>query len=284
MADAGGRLLGGAENASILGDQGLALLAASLAVATVGVVIADSLAQLVDPAAELFEALDHRLDALRAQAEFFDQPHGAAPAAAQPPPGRPTLGGVARLAGDDVVVAAVSLQQGLQRAEIVRQPPQNLVLFQLIGHRHLHGAIEGQLAVVHAAEHLDGRLHDVVAFQNPVTEPGPGKLDLLGQGHFLLPGQQRNLAHLGQIHPHRIVRPRLIVLDAGQQILGPEVQFRIVLFVVVQDGAVQDRPRRPMLRPDHPPVPASRPPGRSVRPPSRPTMRRTKCCSSIRTM
>ena len=30
-----------------------------------------------------------------------------------------------------------------------------------------------------------------------------------------------------------------VVLDAGQQVFGADVQLRIVLFVVVQDGAVQ---------------------------------------------
>ena len=48
--------------------------------------------QFVDPAAELFERADHRLDPLRAQTEFFDQPHGAATTAAEPLPGRSALG------------------------------------------------------------------------------------------------------------------------------------------------------------------------------------------------
>ena len=32
-----------------------------------------------------------------------------------------------------------------------------------------------------------------------------GFLDALGYFDFLLPGQQRHLAHLFQVHPHRIV-------------------------------------------------------------------------------
>ena len=72
--------------------QGSRCLLAALAVGIVGVVLANPLAQLVDPAAELLQGLDHRLDPLRAQAEFLDQPHGPPAAAAQPPPGRPALG------------------------------------------------------------------------------------------------------------------------------------------------------------------------------------------------
>ena len=83
VAQAGGRFLRGPQDIAIFGDPGLALLAAALAVGVVGVVLANALAELVDPAAEFLEGLDHRLDPLRAQAEFLDQPHGAAAAAAR---------------------------------------------------------------------------------------------------------------------------------------------------------------------------------------------------------
>ena len=113
------------------------------------------------------------------------------------------------------------------------------MLLELIGHGNLHGAVERQIAFVDAAQHLHRRLHHVVAFQHLVAEPGAGKLDLLRQGNFLLPGQQRNLAHLRQVHAHRIVGPRFVVLDPGQQIVGGDVQLGIVLFIVVEDGAVE---------------------------------------------
>ena len=71
-----------------------------------------------------------------------------------------------------------------------------------------------------------------------MAEAGAGQLDLLGQGDLLLPAQQRNLAHLRQIHADRIVRPGL-VLDAGQQFVGVDVQFRVVFFVVFEDRAVE---------------------------------------------
>ena len=260
--------------------QGSRCLLAALAAGVVGVVLADALAEFVDPAAELLQGLDHRLDPLGAQAEFLDQPDRAAAAASQPAPRRPALGRRARLAGGDVVVAPVPLQQRFQRVQIVRQPAENLVLLELVGHRDLHGAVEGQLAVVDPPQHLHRRLHHVVAFQDLVAEPRAGHLDLLGQGDFLLPGQQRNLAHLRQIHANRIVGPGF-VLDAGQQVFGGQVQFGVVFFVVVQDRAVQVvffnvqhldgilRQVQRLVRPE-----------KSVRLPSRPTVRRTKCCSS----
>ena len=113
------------------------------------------------------------------------------------------------------------------------------MLFELIGHRNLHRAIEGQLAVLHAPQHLHRRLHHIIAFQHLVPEAGAGKLDLLGQRHLLLPGQQGNLAHLRQVHPHGIVGPRFVFLDARHQVVGADVQFWVVLFVVLQDRSVQ---------------------------------------------
>ena len=47
----------------------------------------------------------------------------------------------------------------------------------------------------------------IIVFQHPPPEGHPGQLDLLGQANFLVPGQQGDFPHLGQIHPHRIVDP-----------------------------------------------------------------------------
>ena len=38
-----------------------------------------------------------------------------------------------------------------------------------------------------------------------MAEAGAGLFDLLGAGDFLGPVEQRNLAHLHQVHPHRVV-------------------------------------------------------------------------------
>ena len=86
------------------------------AAGALGMVLAHSFAQLVNPAAELLERLDHRLDPLGAQAELLQQPDRPATSPAQPSPRRPPQGRRTRLAGGDVVVAPVPLQQSFQRA------------------------------------------------------------------------------------------------------------------------------------------------------------------------
>ena len=43
-----------------------------------------------------------------------------------------------------------------------------------------------------------------------------------------LPGQQRDLAHLRQVHAHRIVRPRLVLFDPFQQAVDVDIQIEIV--------------------------------------------------------
>ena len=89
----------------------------------------------------------------------------------------------------------------------------------MVGHRDLHGAVEGQFALVNAAQDAKRRLHDVIAFQHLGAELRPGHFDSLGQGDFLLPLQQGDFTHLGQIHPDRIVRPRFAIFS-GEKIFG----------------------------------------------------------------
>ncbi len=96
---------------------------------------------------------------------------------------------------------------------------EDLVLFEPIGHGHLHGPVEGKLAVVDPAEHPHRLLHHVVAFEQLAAELRPGDLDLLGQGDFLLPREQRDFAHLRQVHPHRVVRPRFRLVGTQQGII-----------------------------------------------------------------
>ena len=79
----------------------------------------------------------------------------------------------------------VPLQQRFQGAQIVRQAAQNLVLFQLVGHRDLHRAVEGQLAVVDPPQDLHGQLHDVIAGQHVAAELRAGLFDLPWPGSLL---------------------------------------------------------------------------------------------------
>ena len=122
----------------------------------------------------------------------------------------------------------VALQERFQGAEIRGQAAQNLVLLQLVGHRDLDRAIEGQFALVDPPQDLDGQLHDVVAGQHVAAELGAGLFDLPCQGHFFAPRQQRDLSHLRQVHAHRVVRPGLVFLHAFQQAVDIDVQVEFV--------------------------------------------------------
>ncbi len=109
----------------------------------------------------------------------------------------------------------------------MRQAAENLVLLQAISHRDLHGAVERQFAAVHALEDLHSDLDYVVAFEQLATELGPRHLDLFRQGNFLLPREQRDFAHLRQIHPHRIIRPAFNILFFREQLFCLAVDVEI---------------------------------------------------------
>ena len=190
--------------------------------------VVDAGLEFVDPAAELLERLDHRLDPLRPQAEFLDQANCPAAAAPQPPPCRPPLGRDARLARGQVVVVLIALQERFQGANIRGQTTQNLGFFQLVGHRDLDRAIKRQLALVDPPQDLDGQLHDVIAGQHIPPELGAGLFDLPRQGHFFTSRQQRDLAHLRQIHAHRVVRPGFVFIHAFQEAVDIDVQVEFV--------------------------------------------------------
>src|SRR5205807_818445 len=105
---------------------------------------------------------------------------------------------------------------------------ENLIFVQSVGDGDLDGAIEGQLSRVDAFQHLHGSLNYVVATQQFAAKTGPRDLDLFGQGDFLLPREQRNFAHLGQVHADWVVGPRFMVFGNGQQeIVGVGFQLRI---------------------------------------------------------
>ncbi len=127
-------------------------------------------------------------------------------------------------ADERLEVAGVAIHQVGQGDQVVRHPPQDLVLFQVLGDRHLHGAVEGELALVDLLEDIDDQGQREVALQHLATEPLAGDLDPLGQVDFLVAGQERNLAHLGQIHADRVVdAPRDLV-----EILGGELGFLVL--------------------------------------------------------
>ena len=112
--------------------------------------------------------------------------------------------------------------------QVERQPAENLVLFQLVGHGNLHRAIEGQVALVYPPQHFHGQLHYIVAGQHVAAELGAALFNLPGKGHLFPPREQRDFAHLRQIHSHRIVRPGIALVHAFQQALDVHVEFELV--------------------------------------------------------
>ncbi len=68
----------------------------------------------------------------------------------------------------------------------MRHALEDLVLFQVLGQRHLDGAVEGQVAGVDALQGFDDLTEGVIALEHLAAEALAGDLDLLGQGDFLL--------------------------------------------------------------------------------------------------
>ena len=66
---------------------------------------------------------------------------------------------------------------------------------------------------MHAGENLERLLADVFAFEQFGAELSPRGFNLAGEVDFLGAGQQRDLAHLRQVHAHGIIRPVLNLLD-----------------------------------------------------------------------
>ena len=111
--------------------------------------------QFLDAADELLKRRDHRLDPLRPQAELFDQPHAPATTATEPGPRLAALQHLPLLREGDPVVGLVLLEENVERPEVVGETTEDLILLQTVGHRHLDGAVKGELATVDAGQHLE---------------------------------------------------------------------------------------------------------------------------------
>src|SRR5207237_10814579 len=106
------------------------------------------------------ERRNMRLDALGAQAKLLDQHHRTAAALSQVLPSLLATGRLLALAGGNAIILGISLQQDVERFQVVRQPAENLLFLQPVGYRYLHRAVERQLAAVDAFEHLVGAAND----------------------------------------------------------------------------------------------------------------------------
>ncbi len=103
-------------------------------------------------------------------------------------------------------VGPVALQQLGQRAEIPRHATQDQVLVEAARRRELDSPVKRALPLADLRENL----HDLglckMAFQDRTAKPRPCDINFRGQTELLYPGQERNLRHLGQVHPDRVVR------------------------------------------------------------------------------
>jgi hypothetical protein len=127
----------------------------------------------------------------------------------------------------------VLLDEDVQRLQVVGQTAEDLVLLQPVGHRDLHRAVKGQLAAMHPREHAEGLLADILALQQLGPEPGAGGFDLPREMDLLRPGEERDLAHLREVHADGIVRPVLDLLGENFLGLARRVEFRLRLDVTL---------------------------------------------------
>ena len=118
---------------------------------------------------------------------------------------RPGLVGGRPLADQHAEVSLALPHQVVECGEVVGHPRLHLLLGESLGERHLDRAVEGERAFVHLAERVDGGLQGVGRAENRPTEPLAGDLDSLGERDLLPAAQERDLRHLGEVHPDRVV-------------------------------------------------------------------------------
>ena len=82
----------------------------------------------------------------------------------------------------------------------------HLLLGEPFGERHLDRAIERQFAPWTRSEHLHRGFQREERPQQVAAESFAGEFDFLGEADFFVPGEQRDLRHLREIHPDRIAR------------------------------------------------------------------------------
>ncbi len=162
--------------------------------------------QRLHPLADFTEFLEQRLQAIGSQIHLFDQPHGLVATTDQAAPGGATLYGRERR------LIAMRKSRWLRRSRwrnVCRLGPKRFMMLRLgagVGHRHLDRPVQSQLAVAHLLQCLYGTLQNKVGRQHAVAVTSSRLLDLLGRIDFLDSLQQRNLAHLHQVHANRIIR------------------------------------------------------------------------------
>ena len=161
---------------------------------------------LLDLLVEALQLAQERLDAAGAQAAFLEEHRHLAAVVVELLLERGALGlggrGVERL--EDL---AVAVEQALDGREVGGNARREGLLVVLLGGRDAHGAVEGQGARVHLLQDLHGHLRRVVAGQREPAEAHARGLDLLRQADLLLAREERDRAHLREVHADRVVDP-----------------------------------------------------------------------------
>ena len=121
----------------------------------------------------------------------------------------------------------IAFEQSLQRPQVVRQAADDLIFFQTIRHRNLNRAVERKLPSIDLLQSLVSFDQHVVIFQQLGPETPTSFFDAFGKFDFLPPRQQRDFAHLRQIHPHRVIGPGFTFVDRQQFVGTIQLHFTI---------------------------------------------------------
>ncbi len=200
------------------------------------------LIDFVESAREFLQQADSGFDALCTQTEFFDQTNRTTTTTSQCTPSFRATAGRCTLAHRDFPVVTVAVEQRLQGFQVVWQTTNDLFFFQTIGHADLNGSVERQLAAVNLLQRLVGFDQYVVVLEQLRAEAAASFFDTFGQLDFLTTCQQRDLAHLRQVHSNRVVRPSFRLIERNQFVRAVQLDFafgrignadRVVVFAVV---------------------------------------------------
>ena len=172
----------------------------------------------IHPLRDLLHLLHQRLHLLGPDAQFLDQRHRLAAADLDHAPQFRlfVLGGA--LVDELVEVLDVLFHQRLERPQVVRHAGEDLLLLEVLGLRDLHGAVEGKFAAVDALERLDDAAQGEIAFEDFAAEAAAGDFDLFGEVDFLVAAEQRDFAHLRQVHADRVVDLLAVAVVAEKRV------------------------------------------------------------------
>ena len=135
---------------------------------------------------------------------------------------------------------AIAFQKNLNGFQIVGHTPQNLFFFQPVGHRDLNGSVKRKFTFMNSLQCLERGLDHIIAFEQFGTKAATCIFNSLGERDLFMPRQQWDLAHLRQVHPYRVIRPRLNVVDTRENLVsfGLQISFCVILRIDDIDAIV----------------------------------------------